>query len=204
MTAKTAPNRSNSPCRRQGVGVTVAAQRLNQSRNALSPQTGGSVYNFSQHAIKELPQGANTQLNQVLLQAPGVAQDSFGQSSRARRPCKSSVPHQRDPASRRNHRIWPGLKSTVRQQHQLADRRVAGPVRPAHRRHGRYQDQRWACSTTLPTSNFMAVSARPSIRVSNIGGSKGRLELVPTGQYQHTDRGRRAADPGSVADSRYL
>ena len=59
--------------------VTVAAQRLDQSRNALSPQTGGSVYKFSDQAIKDLPQGENTQLNQVLLQAPGVAQDSFGQ-----------------------------------------------------------------------------------------------------------------------------
>ncbi len=45
----------------------------------MSPQTGGSVYTFSQQAIHELPQGSSTPLNQVLLQAPGVAQDSFGQ-----------------------------------------------------------------------------------------------------------------------------
>ncbi|HLI79930.1 MAG TPA: carboxypeptidase-like regulatory domain-containing protein, partial [Candidatus Binataceae bacterium] len=61
------------------LSVAVVAHRLNQSRNALSPETGGSVYRFSEQAIKELPQGENTQLNQVLLQAPGVAQDSFGQ-----------------------------------------------------------------------------------------------------------------------------
>ncbi len=61
------------------LSVAVVAKRLNQSRNALSPQTGGSVYTFSQQAIHELPQGSNTPLNQVLLQAPGVAQDSFGQ-----------------------------------------------------------------------------------------------------------------------------
>ncbi len=61
------------------LSVAVVAQRLNQARNALSPQTGGSVYTFSQQAIHELPQGNNTPLNQVLLQAPGVAQDSFGQ-----------------------------------------------------------------------------------------------------------------------------
>jgi hypothetical protein len=61
------------------LSVAVVAKRLNQSRNALSPQTGGSVYTFSQQAIHELPQGNNTPLNQVLLQAPGVAQDSFGQ-----------------------------------------------------------------------------------------------------------------------------
>ncbi len=61
------------------LSVAVVAKRLDQSRNALSPQTGGSVYTFSQQAIHELPQGNNTPLNQVLLQAPGVAQDSFGQ-----------------------------------------------------------------------------------------------------------------------------
>ncbi len=61
------------------LSVAVVAHRLNQSRNALSPQTGGSVYTFTQQAIQELPQGNNTPLNQVLLQAPGVAQDSFGQ-----------------------------------------------------------------------------------------------------------------------------
>lgn len=61
------------------INVAVRAKRLNESRNALSPETGGSVYRFSEQAIQELPQGANTPLNQVLLQAPSVAQDSYGQ-----------------------------------------------------------------------------------------------------------------------------
>ena len=63
----------------EALSVAVVARRLNQSRNALSPETGGSVYKFSEEAIQELPQGQNTSLNQVILQAPGVAQDSFGQ-----------------------------------------------------------------------------------------------------------------------------
>ena len=61
------------------LSMAVVAQRLNKARNSLSPQTGGSVYHFSQQAIQELPEGNNTQLNQVLLQAPGVVQDSYGQ-----------------------------------------------------------------------------------------------------------------------------
>ncbi len=61
------------------VSLKVAATRLNQARNSLSPNTGGSKYTFTQQAIQELPQGANTPLNQVILQAPGVAQDSYGQ-----------------------------------------------------------------------------------------------------------------------------
>ncbi|MBI3758531.1 MAG: TonB-dependent receptor [Deltaproteobacteria bacterium] len=61
------------------LSLTVAAKRLDRSRNSLSPTTGGSSYTFTQRAISELPQGSNTPLNQVLLQAPGVVNDSFGQ-----------------------------------------------------------------------------------------------------------------------------
>jgi len=63
----------------QSVSLAVAASRLDKARNSLSPDTGGSKYTFSEKAIQQLPQGANTPLNQVILQAPGVAQDSFGQ-----------------------------------------------------------------------------------------------------------------------------
>src|SRR5208283_788274 len=63
----------------KSVSLAVAAKRLNKSRNSLSPDTGGSKYTFSEQAIQQLPQGANTSLNQVILQAPGVAQDSYGQ-----------------------------------------------------------------------------------------------------------------------------
>ncbi|HVN64593.1 MAG TPA: TonB-dependent receptor [Candidatus Binataceae bacterium] len=63
----------------KAVSLAVTATRLNRARNSLSPQTGGSVYRFTQQAIQELPQGNNTSLNDVILQAPGVAQDSYGQ-----------------------------------------------------------------------------------------------------------------------------
>jgi outer membrane receptor protein involved in Fe transport len=59
--------------------VNVQAQRLNVARNGLQPEVGASVYQFSQADIQALPQGDNTPINQVLLQAPGVANDSFGQ-----------------------------------------------------------------------------------------------------------------------------
>lgn len=59
--------------------VTVNAKRLDRARNGLLPEVGASVYRFSQADIATLPQGDNTPLNQVLLQAPGVAYDSFGQ-----------------------------------------------------------------------------------------------------------------------------
>ncbi len=63
---------------KEALEVAVEAERLNQARNSLSPKTGGSTYNFDQTAIDTLPEGENTSFNQVLLQAPGVANDSFG------------------------------------------------------------------------------------------------------------------------------
>ncbi|HJR27941.1 MAG TPA: TonB-dependent receptor plug domain-containing protein, partial [Pseudomonas sp.] len=58
------------------VQVTAA---LDQARNGLSPSTGSSEYVIDRQAIEQMPLGASTPLNQVILQAPGVVQDSFGQ-----------------------------------------------------------------------------------------------------------------------------
>jgi outer membrane receptor protein involved in Fe transport len=59
--------------------VTVTAQRLNVARTGIENQTGASTYTISESAIAATPGGDNTLLNQVTLQAPDVAQDSFGQ-----------------------------------------------------------------------------------------------------------------------------
>jgi outer membrane receptor protein involved in Fe transport len=59
--------------------VNVYAKRLDQARNGLLPETGSSIYRITNADIQAMPLGENTPLNQVLLQAPGVANDSFGQ-----------------------------------------------------------------------------------------------------------------------------
>lgn len=59
--------------------IVVLAKRLDRARNDVYTKTGGSVYHFTEEAVQELPRGENTPLNEVILQAPGVAQDSFGQ-----------------------------------------------------------------------------------------------------------------------------
>ena len=53
--------------------------KLDKSRNKLSPEIGASQYVITKQAIDQLPLGDATPLNQVLLQAPGVVQDSYGQ-----------------------------------------------------------------------------------------------------------------------------
>ena len=59
--------------------VVVTAQRLNEARLEIETQTGASSYTIDSQAIVAQPGGGNQPLNQVLLQAPDVVQDSFGQ-----------------------------------------------------------------------------------------------------------------------------
>ena len=59
--------------------MVVTARRLDAARATIQPQIGASVYVIDSKAISALPGGDNTALSQVVLQAPGVAQDSFGQ-----------------------------------------------------------------------------------------------------------------------------
>jgi outer membrane receptor for ferrienterochelin and colicins len=59
--------------------VVVIAQRLNEARNGIQTQTGASIYTINEAAIGAQPGGDNQLLNQVIMQAPDVAQDSFGQ-----------------------------------------------------------------------------------------------------------------------------
>ena len=75
-TAHSAASRTDAPLTLDTVQVNA---RLDRARNALSPDTGTSRTVFDRKAIRQLPQGEDTPLNQVLLQAPGVVQDSFGQ-----------------------------------------------------------------------------------------------------------------------------
>ena len=59
--------------------IVVTAQHLDEVRSHIQTQTGASTYTLDAKAIEATPGGDNTLLNQVVLQAPDVAQDSFGQ-----------------------------------------------------------------------------------------------------------------------------
>ena len=59
--------------------VTVTAQKLDQARNGIQTQTGASTFTVTAKDIQAQPGGDNSALNSVVLQMPGVAQDSFGQ-----------------------------------------------------------------------------------------------------------------------------
>src|SRR5262249_38923950 len=96
--------------------LNVVAKQLDIARSEIQPSLGATVYDFSRQAIETQPQGDNQPFNRLLLQAPGVSQDSFGQLHVPRRnepitsmsaPLKSfcpgskpgSVPTTRSPAT---------------------------------------------------------------------------------------------------------
>jgi outer membrane receptor protein involved in Fe transport len=59
--------------------IDIVARRLDIARQQIQPSLGATTYTFTPEALQAVPQGAAAPLNQVLLQAPGTAQDSFGQ-----------------------------------------------------------------------------------------------------------------------------
>ena len=79
--ASDAPGASPAPASsvQQLDAVQITAKRLDDARNGLSPETGSTIYRFDRTDLQALPLGTSTPLNQVLLQAPGVVQDSYGQ-----------------------------------------------------------------------------------------------------------------------------
>jgi outer membrane receptor protein involved in Fe transport len=67
------------PQKATNLGAVDVSARLDEARNSLSPDTGSSQYVIDRQTIQALPLGDSTPLNQVILQAPGVVQDSYGQ-----------------------------------------------------------------------------------------------------------------------------
>jgi hypothetical protein len=63
----------------QALDVKVAAKKLEEARIGIQPRVGASTWEISSQAIESLPAAENNPLSQVLLQAPGVSQDSFNQ-----------------------------------------------------------------------------------------------------------------------------
>jgi outer membrane receptor protein involved in Fe transport len=75
VTAANADTSGSSTNVTQLGNITVVG-KLDQARNQIIPDLGATAHAFSQDQIETLSQGANAPFNQVILRAPGVAQDS--------------------------------------------------------------------------------------------------------------------------------
>ena len=70
-----------SRCRQRSTNVvklapTTVVGKLDTARNQIVPDLGATTYTINQAQIAALPGGENAPFNQVLLRAPGMAQDS--------------------------------------------------------------------------------------------------------------------------------
>jgi outer membrane receptor for Fe3+-dicitrate len=80
-----APSPSSSPSDQSGVTSNAALDtvnvigQLNEARDQIVPDLGATKYSIGQTQIESEAQGDNASFNQVILRAPGVAQDSYGQ-----------------------------------------------------------------------------------------------------------------------------
>jgi outer membrane receptor protein involved in Fe transport len=68
-----------APPAAKGSDIVITARRLDLARDTILPALGASEYSIPHALLEKLPGGSNVTLNRVLLQAPGVVQDSFGQ-----------------------------------------------------------------------------------------------------------------------------
>ena len=59
--------------------VVIKARRLDAARQTIQAEVGASSYTMPKAQIAAMPGGDNVALNKVILQAPGVTQDSYGQ-----------------------------------------------------------------------------------------------------------------------------
>jgi len=76
---RAAPPRPNTaPSPQPDSNATLAAQntQFDVARDNLSPRFGASTFDMNRAFIETLPQGTDGSINKVLLQAPGVSQDS--------------------------------------------------------------------------------------------------------------------------------
>lgn len=58
------------------LGNVTVVGHLDQARNQILPDLGASAYTINQNQIASLSQGGNAPMNEIILRAPGVAQDS--------------------------------------------------------------------------------------------------------------------------------
>lgn len=61
------------------IDIDVVAKRPESARQTVPPELGVASHGFSSEALRDIPGGENAQVSDVLVRAPGVALDSFGQ-----------------------------------------------------------------------------------------------------------------------------
>jgi outer membrane receptor protein involved in Fe transport len=72
-------NTASSSTNATALGTVTVVGRLNEARSQIVPSLGATTYSFTPQSIENMAQGDNASFNEVILRAPGAAQDSLGQ-----------------------------------------------------------------------------------------------------------------------------
>jgi TonB dependent receptor-like, beta-barrel len=70
------PRPTAAPAQEPKLDLASQNTKFDVARDNLSPRLGASTFDLNRAAIESMPQGLDTPINKVLLQAPGVSQDS--------------------------------------------------------------------------------------------------------------------------------
>ncbi len=70
------PRPTTAPPEEPNSDLATKNAKFDVARDGLSPRFGASSFDLNRAAIESMPQGLDTPINKVLLQAPGVSQDS--------------------------------------------------------------------------------------------------------------------------------
>lgn len=83
-TSTTSPTTNVAPAPPKGtepgqLGKVVVTSELDIARSLIAPSLGAATYTIGPDQIQNIPGGSNAPFQQVLVRAPGVVEDSFGQ-----------------------------------------------------------------------------------------------------------------------------
>ncbi len=180
------------------VEVKGTRQRLDEARSSLSPETGSTIYRFDKADIAKLPLGDATPLNQVLLRAPGVVGDSYGQL------------HVRGDHGNLQYRInGVVIPESISGFGQALDTRFADkvnvltgalPAQYGYRTAGVVDIKTKGADLANAGSIDLVLGSRGHRETSaNIGGTVGNLQYFVTGSYLQNDIGIENPTPASDA-----
>ena len=179
--------------------IVVTANRLTAARQSIEPSLGATDYSISNATIQALPGGDNQQLNQVVLQLPGVVQDSFGQI------------HVRDDHNGIQYRIngvilpegisvfGQTLSPRLVEKLDLLTGALARSIRPADRRHHRHHHQERRLQQRRRGVASTAAATGPMSRASNTAALSGQhSNFFVSGDFRRTQLGIENPDGGTV------
>ena len=156
-------------------------EKFDTARKNIFPPVGANSYEVTHQAIESLPQGNNTTLDKVLLQAarrrPRIRPPAASCMSATSMPtCSTASTAFMLPDGVGGFGQFLDYRHC--RQHGAPHRRAARAIWPAHGRRARYPDQDATRSTIPARSASMAAAIRPSRRLSNMAARSDKPSIT--------------------------